>query len=448
MRRLVIPLGIVFIVLVIAGMGYLGFRSTQAGPSTPAAPQTVTVARGDVQRTVTAPGQLVGTRQATLAFGVGGRLAQIDVQPGDRVQAGDVLAKLDTADLELQVAEAEQTYLKQQANYSVTIKPDPKAVTAAQAAVTSANAAYEAARQQYDLRDKQLMVNCLNFKNASDALARAQAAYDSVANDWKAKNYRIFTVRQQALEDAQAAYDLAKAQCGLNTTDMNDAGVASALAQLTQARANLDALVAPSSATVLQAQAQMEQARLALEDARQQLTSATIVAPFDGVVLEVNANLGDALAAHSSMIVLTDPTAVEVQSTVIEEDLPTVQVGQPVNLYFDAQPGAATTGKVDRIVPARAPGDRLLYTVYLSVDELPPGLVAGMTVDGSIVVATQSNVLRLPRELVRVRSDGSALVKVWAGDHVEQRTITVGLQGDSFDEVLDGLQAGEQVVSE
>ena len=179
---------------------------------------------------------------------------------------------------------AQQTYLKQQAAYSATIQPDERAIAAAQAAVNSAYAAYQAAKQQFAQRETQITVDCADFKNASDELARAQAAYDSVANDWKAKNYAIYTIRKDALDHALAAYDLAKAQCNINTASINDSGLQSALASLTRARSDLNDLTSPNSATVLQAKAHMEQARLDLEDAQQQLTDATLVAPFDGVV--------------------------------------------------------------------------------------------------------------------------------------------------------------------
>ncbi|HSD85388.1 MAG TPA: efflux RND transporter periplasmic adaptor subunit, partial [Anaerolineae bacterium] len=290
--------------------------------------------------------------------------------------------------------------------------------------------------------------DCLEFKQASDELARAQTAYDSVANDWKAKNYAIYTMRKETLDNALSAYTLARAQCNLNTTDLNASNMQSALAQLARARADLNTLTSPGSGTVLQAQARLEQARLALGAARQQLAAATIVAPFDGVILAVNASQGESVAAHAALIVMADPRAVEVQSTVIEEDMSAVKLDERVNLFFDAQPDASATGHVARIVPARTSGDRLLYPIYISIDQLPEGLVAGMTVDASIAVDTRSDVLRLPRELVRVRSDGTAQVKVWLGDHVEQRLIKIGLRGGSYVEVIEGLREGDQVVAE
>ncbi len=450
MKRLILPLAVVLVTLLIGGMGYLGFRSTHSNTAaaSQAIPQTIAVSRGDVEKTVTAPGKLVGTQEATLTMDVGGRLDKLNVRPGDAVRAGQVLAALDTTDLELQAAQTEQTYLKQQAAYSATTQPDPKAVTAAEAAVNSAAAAYQAAKQRFDQRQDQITSTCLQFKQASDALARAQAAYDSVANDWKAKNYAIYSIRKDELDNALSAYDLAKAQCNLNTADINDSNLQGALAQLTRARADLDELTSPNSSIVLQAKAHLEQARLAFEDAQRQLAGATLRAPFDGVVLAVNANQGETVAAHAALIVLADPRALEVESTVIEEDMPAVKLDESVHLFFDAKPDVSATGRVARIVPVRTAGDRLLYPIYISIDQLPQGLVEGMTVDASIVVATRSDVLRLPRELVRVRSDGTAQIKVWDGTQIEQRTIKIDLRGDSFVEVIEGLSEGDRVVSE
>ena len=137
-----------------------------------------------------------------------------------------------------------------------------------------------------------------------------------------------------------------------------------------------------------------------------------------------------------------------VQVTVVEEDLNLLQTGQPVELFFDALPEADVRGKIARIVPQRMSGDQSLYPVFISLDPAPAGLVAGMSVDATITIAAKSDVLRLPRSAVRSTGADQAQVEVWTGQESEMRTIQVGLRGDSYVEVLSGLQEGDQVVVE
>jgi RND family efflux transporter MFP subunit len=184
-----------------------------------------------------------------------------------------------------------------------------------------------------------------------------------------------------------------------------------------------------------------------LTKAQMELEATTLAAPFDGVVLEVQAKVGESVSAGLGLIHIANPTALEVKATVVEEDFPLAQVGQPAELFFDAQPDVSVTGIVTRIVPLREAGSTPIYPIYIALDHVPDGLAAGMTVDATVIVARQTNVLRLPRTLVRARSDGTGLVKVWVGDHSEDRAVKVGLRGSQYVEIMEGLREGEQVVS-
>jgi multidrug efflux pump subunit AcrA (membrane-fusion protein) len=93
-------------------------------------------------------------------------------------------------------------------------------------------------------------------------------------------------------------------------------------------------------------------------------------------------------------------------------------------------------------------GAQANYTIVISLDNIVDHLVDGMSADASIVIAQKTGVLRLPRSVVRARSDGTAQVSVWNGLTTVKRDITVGLKGDSFTEVLTGLNEGDQVVAQ
>ena len=66
----------------------------------------------------------------------------------------------------------------------------------------------------------------------------------------------------------------------------------------------------------------------------------------------------------------------------------------------------------------------------------------------AIITAIRENVLRLPKSLVRSRSDGTAMIQVWKDDKTQERLIHVGLRGDSYAEILSGLQVDDMIISE
>jgi macrolide-specific efflux system membrane fusion protein len=71
-----------------------------------------------------------------------------------------------------------------------------------------------------------------------------------------------------------------------------------------------------------------------------------------------------------------------------------------------------------------------------------------MTADASIIIVAQDNVLRLPRALVQARSDGTATLEIWQDGQAVNREVTVGLRGDVYVEIVDGLAVGDEVVAE
>jgi HlyD family secretion protein len=496
MKRWYIPLG-VLLALGVAAAGYWGFQSARPAASQgQAAPPTVPVERGAVSLGVTAPGRLVGTRETALSFGATGKLLDLSVRAGQHVEAGATLARLDPAPLQERVAAA-QTELELAQARLAKLEAGPTAAdtTAAQGALASAQARLDAlhrgpnsgelAAARADLAAAEAALAQLQSPDAA-ALQNANYALETAKNSlWSAQVARDAACggpdkvacdqSQAAVGNADAAVrkaqdDLARIQAGptvdqLRLAEANVARARGRLAQVgqqtgendllaaqlahQQAQAGLDQLNAgPSAVDLRQAQATVQAAEQALSRAQAELAAATLVAPYAGVVLEVNASEGETVAAGAPVLRLTDPTQVEAEATVVEEDFPLVKVGQKVELYFDAMPAAAVTGRVARIVPQRSAATATpVYPVYIALDEVRPEMAPGMTVDASVVIDKREDVLRLPRSLVRTRPDGTAALKVWNGVSTEERTVQVGLRGNQYVEILSGLAEGDQVVS-
>jgi multidrug efflux pump subunit AcrA (membrane-fusion protein) len=398
--------------------------------ATPAAPPiTVAVSRGEVEKTVTAPGQLVGTRETTLSLAVAGRLVEFTARPGRTVRAGDVLARLDAAPYEAALTRAQVTLAQATAEHEHQL-------AALALAAEGDRAQVDGARAQF----APLTAAELQLQSAREAEQRALNEYNKALDRaWESadavEGYRLeYVAAQRRREIAES--DLTAAQ---NQRWAAGEEVAARQVDLERTEADL---------TFYEARGVDPLLTLSVSEAEDALAATVLTAPFDGVVLEVFANPGEALAAGQPLLLLADLEAVEVQTRVIEEDLPLVAVGQPAELYFDAQPDVAARGRVDRVVPRRIAGeDRPLYTVFLTLlDAPPPGVYPGMTVDASILIESRDGALRLPRALVR--GGDSAAVDLWRGGGRVSQTVDVGLRGDVYTEILSGLNEGDEVIAE
>jgi HlyD family secretion protein len=412
-KRTWIILGVIAILIV--GGVYLATRSATAQPAgfaqLSANVPTARVIRTTLSNSVESSGSVSPAAKAQLSFRTTGTVEQVNVVPGDRVKQGDVLATLDSSDLQLKVAQAEQAYLLQQFNYSSTVQADPSDVAVAQASYDSAAAAYSAALQDYRSQGDKQAVQCSQLTTARLNLDRAQAAYDRLANDAQAKNYLSgdwgpFQNVVNGLTDAQAAYDLALANCNISTTGLNDSALKSAQVQLQNAQNNLNSLLAPRGEKQIQAAAQLEQARLSLEQAKQNLEKTILRAPFDGVITAVNIQPGGA-AGSSAAIELADTRQLHVDVLVDETLIASVKPGQSVELTLDAAPGITLTGTVERIDPSGTVSQGVVnYNVRVNLDPTEAAVRLDMTANANILGERHENVLAVPATAVRTMGQG------------------------------------------
>lgn len=405
------------------------------------------VTQATLSLTVDSSGSVTPESIVTLAFGTSGTVADVKVQPGDHVKQGQVLASLDTTDLELQVAQQQQAYLIQQAAYSMTIQPDASAVEQAKTALSNAEAAYQLAQQKYAVNSTdQVQVSCNNVDNAQQSYEAALTAYNNYLSNWRVQVNGTAEISPQKaqLDRAKAAYDQAVASCNLAKSGVNDTGIKSALAQLEQARVNLDNLTNPDAQTVAKAKAQLDQARLSLEQAQRQLKDAQLVAPFDGVVTQVTAVTGG--PGGSASIGLADISQYHVDVLVDETEIAQVQVGQKVDLTFDALPQATATGVVSRIDPAGTINQGVVYyNVRVNLDPTQDPLLADMSANVRIILDTHTNVLAVPGGAVRSDSKGYYVNVVGANGEAQRVDVTTGYTDGDLTEVSGNLQRGEQV---
>jgi multidrug efflux pump subunit AcrA (membrane-fusion protein) len=390
-KRAIVLFSIVCI-LIISTAGYLGFSTTQTPTPTPT-PETIAVTTCDVEQTVTAPGNLVNVDQADVHMPATGRLATVNVRVGDQVRAGQILAELDP--------------------------------------VTTTQAQLDLLEAQEELEKLQSRRTSMDYPRATDDFIKdlrrqVKAAKNSVSDlEDAAKSAEEATLRAQLLASLAAAKEeLRSLESRLNwyTSNPTDSEIIAADSELALAQAKYDA-------------------------AKAVLESLQIRSPMKGIVFAVSAEAGQTYQAETSLLTIGDPRALEVIANVTEEDYPLISVGQRAEIYFDARPEVTVQGKIERIIPQRIEGDRPLYNIYISLNEVPDGLADGMTSDTAITIAKSEGVLCLPRAIVRASGGDTTSVRVWDGLAETTKEVTLGLRGDTFVEIVSGLSEGEQVIT-
>jgi len=219
-----------------------------------------------------------------------------------------------------------------------------------------------------------------------------------------------------------------------------------------QARARYDraqATIAGYKAAISVAEANRRNAEVAVEQ-------TLIRAPFDGVVLTKNANVGDVITTFSAavdtkgaVVTMADMSTLEVEADVSESNLQKAKVGQPVEIQLDALPDMRFRGEVARIVPTvdRAKATVLVKVRFIERDErVLPDMSAKVTfLERNLKDGEREARTAVPRTSILAR-DGQSAVLVVEGDRVRVVQIETGATLGDVVEVKSGVKPGEKIV--
>ncbi len=334
----------------------------------PPAVDLVVVARGEVQASVsnTRAGTVKSCRRSKLSMPIGGRVATLLVDEGDRVATGQVLLELWNDDQ--------------------------------QARTTQAKANLQAS----ELREQQA---CLTAKlDAREANRLAQLAARKLASE-------------ESVDSATTRAATSDLACKAASADL-----------------------------------EVARASLALQRALLDLT--ILRAPFDGVVAEINGEIGEYVTPSPPgvptppAVDLIDTSCLYITAPIDEVDAQAIQVGLNAEISLDAFADRVFGGELVRIAPYVLDLEKQARTVDVDVQFTPVPddvtLLVGYSADVSIVLEERDSVLRIPTETIL---DGDQVL-VYNGEsgELEQRKIRVGIGNWDFTEVLEGLSEGERIV--
>ena len=343
---------------------------------------------------VNATGMVVPARWAVLSAQTSGVVGEVLVADGDQVEAGQSLIQLTGAEAANAVVTAAKLELTD-AQSAYDALENNSAAKAAQAlkGIVTANEMIIAAERALDDFDQNPYLN--KVKQAQADVNREKAQLDLAKKDFDKYATRPETDSTRKyyadrLADQQRDYDAAVRD--LHELEVQkqqaEASLATGQAMLVTAQKDYDERKdGPSEADRLFAEARLENANAKLKSAVTALAQLSLPAPFDGVVHNPKARVGELVSAGQPLMYLSDPSTMQVETTDLNEiDVARLHIGDAAVITFDALPDVILSGKVSHIATRVAESAGVNYTVVIMLDEIPARLLWGMTAYAEISV--------------------------------------------------------------
>ena len=404
------------------------------------------------------------------------KVTSVNVAVGDTVKKGDVIATLDTTDVEKQIENAQESYSdsveEAQTNYNNSVADQATNLAQLQDDLNKAQEDYDTlGLERYPSMQDSSMADKTNreiveyyyglytekIAQLENTVANLQIQLTNAQRDGNADQQQSI---QGQLEDYQSQLSVAKGQC--NIPELNLHGF-DAISQcynqieqyreaLEKAQQTYDNAVTTNARSVDSAETKLEQASRTsdtLTDLQTTLENCTLTATMDGTITELNATVGS--VCSGTVATIQDVSDLTVEVTIPASSVGKLSTGMQCNITSDATGDTVVTGTLTRIDPvANSEGT---FGATVTVNGADSGLLIGISAQVEIVVNQKENVFTVPRDAVGTHEDGSTYVlRKTGGEGVdmtfEEVTVTTGDSNDYYIEISgDDLNEGDVIRS-
>ena len=422
--------------------------------------QTAVVRLGDLALFASGSGSLIPGREVELGFGANGSVAELNVQVGDVVEAGDILAVAgEQEQLEAAVASSELSLLEAQKALDAIYEGADRTTAEALLELGNAQNALEDAQRTWQNQQEGYRASSTTVKAAEAELTVAKAAMERAENKYnstpgssddpqRAQAYKDYAAAQQRYWSALANVNWYTGHPTETQQNILDGELALAGAQLAEAQVAYDLVKdGPDPLEIRMAELKVNKAEADLSVALANLEESVIVAPFDGTIMEVGAEVGDTVSG--SFVTLADLSLPHLEVFLDETDAANFAIGYEAEIIFDAQPDSVFTGRVIQVDPSlNSQGNISTVQGLVQLDSGPfDGLLVGMNAAVDIVGGRAENAVLVPVEALRELGPGEFAVFVLQDGEPRLRPVEVGIMDFTFAEIISGLEAGETVTT-
>jgi HlyD family secretion protein len=404
----------------ISGTTFLVMRSNT--PQKSISDLTVPAQLQDLTLRISANGTVVPVQTVNLSPKTSGRLAELRVEQGDRVQTGQIVARMESRELEVERQQAEANLSQAEANLSMLkAGTRPESIAQAESAADQARAQVAEARTRLNLASQRAERN--RILAGEGAIARDRL--DEVLN-----------------EERASRANLEQAEARLNN----------ALQQLNQQENG------PRVEEIEQAAAQVAAARARLQAVDTQLEDTLIRAPFSGIITQKYATEGAFVTPTTSASATTSATStsivalangLEVLAKVPEADIAQIRLGQAVEIRADSFPDEPFQGEVRLIAPEAVVEQNVTsFQVRIKILTGQNKLRSGMNTDLTFVGKKLKQALIVPTVAIVTDKGQTGVLIPDRNGNPRFHPITIGSTIGNQTQILEGLQADDKVFVE
>ncbi|MBP5975096.1 efflux RND transporter periplasmic adaptor subunit, partial [Brasilonema sp. CT11] len=418
---------------------------------------TVPVEAKDVTVRISASGIVQPVQSVNISPKNSGTLVQLYVEQGDKVTQGQIIAKMDSADIQARIAEARANLAQNQAQLDQVVAGNrPQEIAQAKARLAQAEAQLAQARagnRPQEIAQAQAQVDAAQAKAkyTTEQLKRYQSLYQQGAEKKQLLDQAISEDNAAKASLLEAEKRLSLQQIGTRSEEISqkEATVAESRAalQLSQAGSRPEE-IAQRKAAVGAAQAKLKTEQVNLDN-------TIIRAPFSGVVTQKYANVGayvtpttsaSSSASATSSSVVAVARGLEVLASVPEADIGRIKQGQQVEIVADAYPDQVFKGHVRLIAPEAVKEEGVtLFQTRVAIDTGRDKLRSGLNVDMTFLGDKVQDALLVPTVAIVTEKGNTGVLVPDAKNKPQFRPVTIGAQVKDQTQILEGVKGGDRI---
>lgn len=455
-------IALVIAVIVIAGIAAGALAKGNAVPVFP----TVAVTRGDVETFVTASGAVESEESKVYYAPLNAKVDTVTIEKGDSVKKGDVLLTYDTEDLEFTKREGALEASASENSYQSAIVESDKQERIYNDSVATLEIVEAAIDAQQDFIDdlKNYVTDEKNKRRLEllDQRYRLSRQQNGIAVNMEIKPDGKITDSMWSAE-YEVKNKLAEIDRKIDALDLNEeltdieqqiVKEQEKLADMQEYKSELKSDRDSAKNSILNAnkkkelEALAQKAKISEEKAQAHLEEAMagVVAEFNGIVTELNVYDGFVTDQSSKLMKVENSENVRVTISLSKYDLAKVTLGQKAKIVVAGNTYEGTVSKINHMAEKNDSGTRLV-TAQVHIDNPDENIYLG--IEGRVTIYAQKaeNVLTIPFSAVNTDQDGDFCYVIKDGI-VERRPVKIGLTSESCMEVLEGLEEGEQLITD